>query len=192
MKIFGVEFAPLNIPLKRRLQTLAAAAWFVVMAFGGFICLLIAIYMVLFSTLWSGVLLYVIWAWTVDKDQCEQGGRRNEWVRSWRWWRYLKEYFPVKLERVPWVELDPKRNYLFCCFPHGMLSTGPFCAFGTEYGGFKELFPNHTPHVCTLAQHFQMPFFRELALSLGGINASARSINYVLKKPDGKIVLTYL
>lgn len=66
-----------------------------------------------------------------------------------------------------------------------MLSTGPFSAFGTEYGGFHEFFPHHKAHVCTLAQHFQMPFFRELAYSLGGINASARSINHVLGKSNG-------
>lgn len=68
-----------------------------------------------------------------------------------------------------------------------MLSTGPFSAFGTTYGGFHKLFPEHQVRTCTLQQHFQMPFFRELALGLGGINASTRSIKAVLNKPEGNI-----
>lgn len=127
MEVFGVQFAPINIPLKRRLQTLAAAAWFVIMAFGGFICFLLSTYLVLFSSIWSAVLLYIAWAYLVDNETGERGGRRSEWVRSWVWWKYFKDYFPAKLERVSWVQLDPRRNYLFCAFPHGILSTGPFC-----------------------------------------------------------------
>lgn len=73
MEVLGLEFAPLNIPFKRRLQTLAAACWFVVFAFGGFMGLLLAFYLILFSSVWSAVLLYVIWAWTVDKDSCNRG-----------------------------------------------------------------------------------------------------------------------
>lgn len=45
----------------------------------------------------------------------------------------MKNYFPATLERLPWVELDPKKNYLFCCFPHGMLSLGVFCSFGKYF-----------------------------------------------------------
>lgn len=185
MELLGVKFAPFNIPLRRRLQTLAAAAWFVVMAFGGFLGLLYSFYLVLYTRVWLLIVVYLIWAWGLDKDTCERGGRRIEWVRGWTWWKYLKDYFPLNLERVPWVQLDPKKNYLFCCFPHGMLSTGAFSAFATTVGGFHDLFPTHVPYVVTLAQHFHMPFFRELAYSLGGCSASAKSINWVLSAPQG-------
>ncbi|KAF2886935.1 hypothetical protein ILUMI_19238 [Ignelater luminosus] len=185
MEIFGVQFAPVNIPLRRRFQTLAAAAWFIVMAFGGLIGLLFSLYLIVCTRWWLLTLVYLIWAWGLDKETCEKGGRRVEWVRGWIWWKYLKDYFPLNLERVPWVELDPKRNYLFCCFPHGMLSTGVFSAFGTTVGGFRDWFPNHTPVPLTLTQHFHMPFFRELAYSLGGCCASANSINWLLSTPGG-------
>lgn len=185
MEIFGIEFAPLNIPLKRRMQTLAAASWFVTMIAGGFVGFLFAMYLVLFTP-WRWITLaYLLWIWTVDKNISKKGGRRSKWVRDWTWWKYLKYYFPLNLERVPWVELDPKRNYLFCCFPHGMLSTGPFSAFGTTVGGFNDLFPFHTPYAFTLRQHFIMPFFRDLILGLGGCDVSAESINYILGEPSG-------
>ncbi|XP_018318568.1 2-acylglycerol O-acyltransferase 2-A [Agrilus planipennis] len=184
MELFGIQFAPFNIPFRRRLQTLAAAAWFVTMAFGGFIGLFLALYLILFTRLWFLTILYLFWIY-IDKDVCEYGGRRIQWVRDWAWWQYLKEYFPLTLERVPWVELDPKRNYLFCSFPHGMLCTGAFSAFSTTAGGFHEIFPHHTPYPIALSQHFYMPFFRELALSLGGCASSAKSIESIICKPGG-------
>ncbi|GJQ75360.1 hypothetical protein Trydic_g5314 [Trypoxylus dichotomus] len=185
MEIFGIEFAPLNIPLKRRMQTLAAATWFVTMIAGGFVGLIFAIYLMLFTP-WRWItMLYLMWIWLIDRDVSQRGGRRSYWVRDWAWWKYLKYYFPLNLERVPWVQLDPKKNYLFCCFPHGMLSTGPFSAFGTNVGGFSDLFPFHTPYPLTLRQHFLMPFFREMVLGLGACDASAKSINHILGTPGG-------
>lgn len=189
MEIFGIKFAPLNVPLERRLQTLATGLWFVVMAFGGFMGLFFSIYLILFTKFRWISLLYLLWIW-FDRDACNRGGRANDWVRSWSWWKYFVDYFPIRTERLPWVELDPKRNYLFCFFPHGMLSTGPFALSATNYGGFKELFPHHKPHALTLAQHFHMPFFRELAFSLGGCAASAEALNHILGAPEGGNVAT--
>ncbi|KAG5873725.1 hypothetical protein JTB14_035539 [Gonioctena quinquepunctata] len=121
-------------------------------------------------------------------DAGERGGRPIRWVQSWTWFRYFRDYFPLRFEKAPFVELDPKRNYLFCTFPHGMLSTGAFNAFATEYSGYRNYFPYHEVRVVTLSQHYQMPFFRELALSTGGIASSAKSIEYVLSRPGGGYV----
>ncbi|XP_065157473.1 2-acylglycerol O-acyltransferase 1-like isoform X2 [Atheta coriaria] len=185
MELFGIHWAPLNVPLQRRLQTLAAGCWFVIMAFGGFMMWILTAYLIFFTSYWWLTLIYILWIKTLDKDTCEEGGRKSEWVRSWTWWRYFRDYFPVKLERVSFMDLDPKRNYLFCCFPHGMLCTGPFVAFGTNYGGFKEFFPNHKRMIMTLGQHFDAPFFREMVFGLGGCKASAKSIEHVLDEPHG-------
>lgn len=164
MEIAGIHFAPLKVPMDRRLQTLAAGVGFVWLIFGGFICLLLSIYLVLFTRYWLITAGYLLWV-LYDKSISQKGGRRWTWVRSWRyiispyhyinkqivnltiacmvlnstnwlnlynfsWWKYMKDYFPVTLERLPWVDLDPQKNYLFCCFPHGMLSLGVFCSFG--------------------------------------------------------------
>lgn len=185
MEVFGIQFAPLNVPLERRLQTLAVAVWMIVLPFGGFIGLLIALYFLVFTSYWWLMAIYLFWIWVVDKDISEKGGRSSTWMKSWRWWKYSRDYFPLRLERLPWVELDPKRNYLFCCFPHGLLATGAFNAFGSEWGGYRNYFPHHVPHVVTLAQHYVMPIFRDLALGLGGISSSAKSIDYVLGIPGG-------
>ncbi|KAF2903974.1 hypothetical protein ILUMI_02209 [Ignelater luminosus] len=155
------------------------------MALGSIIGLLISMYLLIFSTYWLGTLLYLIWVWTIDSDTCDRGGRRLEWFRNLAWWRYMRDYFPVQLKKQPGVELDPKKNYLFCSFPHGMLSTGVFLSFGTNACGFQELFPSHKPYLLTLRQHFNKPYFREIIYSLGLCSASADSINWLLKYPGG-------
>lgn len=157
------------------------------MAFGGFIGFLICLYLVLFTRLWWLTSIYLFYIWVIDKDISENGGRPSKWVRSWAIWRYTRDYFPLKLEKTPFVELDPKKNYLFCCFPHGMLATGAF-NFGTEWSAFRSLFPKHEPRVVTLSQHYQMPIFRDLALGFGGIASSSKAINYVISRPEGGYV----
>ncbi|CAG9857808.1 unnamed protein product [Phyllotreta striolata] len=191
MEILGIRFAPLNVPLERRLQTLSAAIWFITMAFGGFIGMLIALYLILFTRLWWITSIYLFYIYTIDTKVSERGGRPSKWVRSWRIWKYAIDYFPLKLEKASSVELDPKRNYLFCCFPHGMLATGAF-NFGTEWSDYRRLFPRHEPRVVTLSQHYQMPLFRELALGFGGVASSSKSIDYVLGRPQGGRVVALM
>lgn len=192
MEILGIQFAPLNVPMQRRLQTLAAATWFTTLAFGGFVGTGLAIYLLVYTRFWWLTALYLTWMILLDNDVAKKGGRRSKFVRSMAWWRYLKDYFPLKLVKLEDAKLDPSRNYLFCSFPHGMLSTGAFNAFGTEIGGFGEMFPHHEPYVVTLTQHYHMPFFRDFALGLGGIAASAESIDYVLRQPGGGRVVVLM
>ncbi|XP_072392001.1 2-acylglycerol O-acyltransferase 2-like [Diabrotica undecimpunctata] len=191
MEIFGIRFAPLNVPLVRRIQTFCVAIWMVTMAFGGFIGLILAAYLVLFTRLWWLTLIYLSFIWLKDASISEKGGRPSKWVRGWLIWKYAMEYFPLKIEKVPSVELDPKRNYLFCIFPHGLLSTGAF-NFGTEFSDYKNLFPHHQSSIVTLSQHYQMPFFREIYLGLGGIASSSKSIDYVLSRPEGGRVVALM
>lgn len=74
MKIFGITFAPLNIPFQRRLQTLAAAAW-ISLILGGFVGVMTMGYILLFTRIWWFGILYLIWMY-YDKDISETGGRR--------------------------------------------------------------------------------------------------------------------
>ncbi|XP_026480228.1 2-acylglycerol O-acyltransferase 1-like [Ctenocephalides felis] len=179
-----LKFAPLDTPLERRLQTLAAAGWITTMLWAEFLSIALCLYIVLCSSwYWLGV-LYVFWV-AIDRDICHQGGRPIKWVRNWTWWRYYRDYFPLTLIKT--AELDPKKNYLLCVFPHGLLSSGAFGHFATDATGFQQMFPGMTARICTLAGHFMVPFYRELILSLGGVSASAESINYILgSKEKGK------
>lgn len=182
MKLFGVKFAPINIPIRRRLQTLAAATGIIFLIGGGYVAILVMAYILIFTRFYWLGLIYIAWIY-YDRKTAEQGGRRSKWVRNWSWWYYYRDYFPIKLVRTDNADLDPSRNYLLCCFPHGLLCTGPFACFATDTCDFKQIFPGITPYMLTLGMHFNRPFFRELIFGLGTASASAKSINYLLGGP---------
>lgn len=41
------------------------------------------------------------------------------WVRSFRVWKWILNYFPIDLIKT--AEMPADRNYLVCVFPHGIL-----------------------------------------------------------------------
>ncbi|EMP37285.1 2-acylglycerol O-acyltransferase 1 [Chelonia mydas] len=82
-------------------------------------------------------------------------------------------------------DLDPSHNYLFGFHPHGILATGAFGNFCTEYTGFKELFPGFTPYLHILPVWFGCPFFRDYILGTGLVSASEKSLSHVLNNDRG-------
>ncbi|XP_005282594.1 2-acylglycerol O-acyltransferase 1 isoform X1 [Chrysemys picta bellii] len=176
-----VEFAPINIPLARRIQTAAVIQWlfsFLLLAqccWGVFIILLLGNY-------WFLPVLYALWLY-LDWETPQTGGRRSKWVRNWTVWKYFTDYFPIHLIKTS--DLDPSQNYLFGFHPHGILVAGAFGNFCTEYTGFKELFPGFTPYLHILPFWFGCPFFRDYALSTGVVSASKKSVSHVLNNDRG-------
>lgn len=184
MEILGVKFAPLNIPLERRLQTLAVAIWVFFTPFGDFLGFIAAAYLLLYTqTIRYFVLLYFLWMY-YDWDTCDTGGRSNWFTnipRKSAFWRYFCNYFPIKLVKT--VDLDPTKSYLFISVPHGILAMGVMGSFGTDALGCKKLFPGLEMRPITLDQHFKVPLFREYPYSLGCCAANAKSVEYLLTTP---------
>lgn len=163
--LFKIKLAPLNVPRHRRLETLAALCWIMMPFFLGPICWAMMIYLIAHTTTFRYLALaYLIWMY-MDKETCERGGRRINWFRKLRWWQHYRNYFPVHL--VATQPLPPDRNYLFACFPHGILSSGAFSAFGTDAHDLDTIMPGIKPYVCTLKINFDMPLVREAALAAG-------------------------
>ncbi|KAL3277960.1 hypothetical protein HHI36_013300 [Cryptolaemus montrouzieri] len=182
----AIEFAPLIVPIKRRLQTLAAIAYASFIIFGGIPAVVITIYIFFFTKYLRIIYLaYIIWIFLIDRNVSSRGGRHCNWVKNWIWWKYIADYFPLKLIKLPWGELDPKRNYLFCCFPHGFMVTGAIITILTESRGFSKIFPHHKAHLHTLNINFIIPFLRDVLLAIGELSSSAESLNFVLGKPEG-------
>lgn len=90
---------------------------------------------------------------------------RSERLRRWKIWKYHNEYFPAKLIKT--VDLPADKNYIFATFPHGILASGAYSAFGNVYGRFEEIFPGLKSWMLTLEQHFHTPFLREYVLTVG-------------------------
>lgn len=81
MKIFGIDYAPLLIPLERRRQTFAVFFWIGSFFFMGPIVFLTLLYMFFFTRLYFIPLLYLAW-YIADKDTPECGGRRYRFLEN--------------------------------------------------------------------------------------------------------------
>ncbi|XP_076842344.1 2-acylglycerol O-acyltransferase 1-like [Brachyhypopomus gauderio] len=176
-----VEFAPLNIPLRRRLQTAAVVQWvFSFLALAQ--CCLAAFVLLCLSDWWIVGALYAGWLY-LDRDTPTCGGRRSHWVRNWTMWKYFRDYFTISLIKT--VDLEPNRNYLFGFHPHGVLVAGAFGNFCTEASGFSELFPGLTPFLLMLPFWFRVPFFRDYIMCGGLVSSEKASASYLLSEPRG-------
>ncbi|XP_072349463.1 diacylglycerol O-acyltransferase 2-like [Scyliorhinus torazame] len=117
---------------------------------------------------------------TTDRNTPERGGRRSQWIRGWKMWRYLRDYFPISLVKT--AELNPEKNYVIGYHPHGIMCISAFCNFCTEATDFSKVFPGITPHQATLNGLFYLPLYRDYILGGGGRSVSRSSLNHILSK----------
>ncbi|KAG9468709.1 hypothetical protein GDO78_022117 [Eleutherodactylus coqui] len=177
----AIEFASRDIPLTRRLQTAAVLQWVYSFLALAQTCIFL-FFILLFTRLWIVSVLYAVW-WFIDWDTPSHGGRRSRWLQEGVVWRYLRDYFPIKLIKT--TDLDPSKNYVFGFHPHGVLIAGGFTNFCTEATGFSDLFPGITPYLLMLPLWFRAPFFRDYIMTGGLIPSNKESAAYVLSQKKG-------
>jgi diacylglycerol O-acyltransferase-2 len=184
-KIFGIEFAPVFMPIEERISTFVIYLWTHRKLFLALFTSLIMIYMMFLTKYWCIPLAYCGWIF-YDKDTMNTGGR-SEWItkkiRNWVFWKYFVRYFPIRLVKT--ANLDDKKNYVIGSHPHGICSAGAFGAFGTEGAGFSSKYPGISPYLHTLDMNCLGPLHREWILGLGCCSSSKRSISHVLSRPGG-------
>ncbi|TVY59409.1 Diacylglycerol O-acyltransferase 2A [Lachnellula suecica] len=172
----GIRFAPLNVPLQRRLQTLVVL----------FHTLCIALSAALFFFLcaiplfWPLLIPYMIYCMTSTASTSGTLSHRSDFLRSLPVWSLFASYFPARLHRTQ--ELPPTRKYIFGYHPHGILSLGAFGAFATEAMGFSQLFPGIRNTLLTLDSNFRIPLYRDYALAMGIGSVSKESCENLLSK----------
>ncbi|XP_030837553.1 2-acylglycerol O-acyltransferase 2-A [Strongylocentrotus purpuratus] len=176
-KVMGLELAPLRIPLHRRLETLAVFQWWLCFMFQGLLSILVSFYLLFFTSYYWIPLLLIAWIY-YDRHTPLRGGRPSNWMRRWRVWVHMRNYFPINLIKT--ADLDPKNNYLMGFHPHGVMSMGSFVNFGTEACGFSEKFPGMRSTLLTLGGWFYFPLARDYILSSGMCDCSRESIDYLL------------
>ncbi|KIW51200.1 hypothetical protein, variant [Exophiala xenobiotica] len=172
-----IRWAPLNVPLQRRLQTLAVL-WHTTT---------IPIFLSLFFLLcaipltWPLLIPYLLYILLISEDSTNGTlSRRSNWLRRSKFWSAFASYFPARLHRT--VELEPTRKFIFGYHPHGIISHGAFAAFGTEALGFADLFPGITNTLLTLDTNFRVPLYRDYALAMGLASVSRESIENLLSR----------
>lgn len=186
VKLFGLEFAPiLFVPMNRRLQTLAILFYCSEFLFAGLISIF-SLLILLFTPLFMVPLAYIGWM-IVDRNTPHNGSvsRTSKYARSFKFWNYVRDYFPIKLVKDNECNLDANENYIFMNHPHGIVCFGAFINFATDANKFSKLFPNITPTIITLEEQFKFPVHREYLLLMGARGASKESIGALLTK-EGK------
>lgn len=158
-KFLGIDWAPLSVPLQRRLQTTVVALYISMFTLLPILLSALLIF-IMFTPLFFLGIAYLTWIFydVRWKQTSSRGGRRWQWFRQLALFKYFRDYFPISL--VKSADLDPDKNYIFGSHPHGIVGCGAFCNFGTEATGFSEKFPGLKPHLMTLKSNFKIPIAR--------------------------------
>jgi 2-acylglycerol O-acyltransferase 2 len=172
----AIRWAPANVPLQRRLQTLMVLVHTLSIAGG------LALFFLLCAIplLWPILLPYLVYVLLSHAPTSGELSHRSEWARNSRIWSLFASYYPARLHRT--VPLEPTRKYIFGYHPHGIISHGAFAAFATEALGFKQLFPGITNTLLTLDANFRVPLYRDYALRMGLASVSRESCENILSK----------
>lgn len=178
----AIRWAPLNVPLQRRLQTLLVLLHTLSIAGG----LALFLFLCAIPILWPIVIPYLLYTLLSRASVDGRLAQRSEWCRRSKIWSLFGSYFPARLHRSQ--ELEPTRKYIFGYHPHGIISHGAFAAFATEALGFGQLFPGITNTLLTLDANFRIPLYREYALRMGLASVSRESCENILSHggPNGE------
>ncbi|KAF8386309.1 hypothetical protein PRIPAC_75451 [Pristionchus pacificus] len=173
--ILGMKLAPLNTPLRRRLETSSVLFHLFANSVVNLISGLIFIWMLIFG-LAPLVFLYCVWLWW-DWESPYKGGYASRYFLNLQVHKLCASYFPLKFHTTS--ELPDDQNYLIGMHPHGVcgMSAYHFMSNGT---GLWDRFPKINFHTCTLVGNFWVPLRREWLMLHGVINCSKESLRFVL------------
>jgi 2-acylglycerol O-acyltransferase 2 len=172
----AIRFAPLNVPLHRRLQTLVVLWHTLCIA----ICVSTFCFLCAIPLFWPLLIPYMIYCMSSKASTSGTLSHRSDFLRSLPVWSLFASYFPARLHRTQ--ELPPTRKYIFGYHPHGIISMGAFAAFSTEALGFSQLFPGIKNTLLTLDSNFRIPLYRDYALAMGIASVSKESCENLLSK----------
>jgi hypothetical protein len=125
------------------------------------------------------VCIVCYWTWVFRDQDHLRYGRPWPFFENLPFIRYILEWLPMRILRTQ--ELDPSKQYIFACHPHGTL------AFNRAVVGFStntlwnKAFPNVPFRVLTARAAFFVPFIRELWLWTSCVDASREVATKVLR-----------
>jgi 2-acylglycerol O-acyltransferase 2 len=172
----GIRWAPMNVPLKRRLQTLLVLFHTLCIA----LCVSTFFFLCAIPLFWPLLIPYMIYCTVSKASTSGTLSHRSDFLRSLPIWSLFASYFPARLHKTQ--ELPPTRKYIFGYHPHGIISHGAFAAFATEALGFSQLFPGIKNTLLTLDSNFRIPVYRDYALAMGLASVSRESCENLLSK----------
>ena len=179
-------FAPLNIPLHRRLETLCVLVlftcplWFFAL---NLYCLLLAPRLVFYPYL--VYLTYSLFFLTAHVD--DRPSLLSPAVRRASVFRLFSRYFPISLSAP--APLPPAHPTIIGYHPHGIISIGAISAFATDVCGWPALSGGLRCSLVTLDASFRLPFWNLLLLACGVRDSSKRCLDLLLARRDTAVVI---
>ncbi|XP_073812549.1 diacylglycerol O-acyltransferase 2-like [Musca autumnalis] len=180
-----IEWAPIHVPPRRRIQTLATAIYMYIFMFLPFVSLLLTAFLLIFLNYFGRALLLIYLAYGYfDHTKRASAVDGNGWkfLRNNFMTNHSRDYFPIELIKT--AELTPDRNYLVASFPHGIIGTGVTHNMGNNIGKWLKLYPGIRPKIATLDINFRIPFMREVMRYWGMVSCSKQSLMYHLSKSN--------
>ncbi|EWC46177.1 hypothetical protein DRE_04555 [Drechslerella stenobrocha 248] len=178
----GIRWAPLMIPIRRRLETLVV----VIFQFAGLIALAMFWFAAANPLTWPLLVPYLIHLSLRSPSHDKPPSNIfSPILRNRKFWSYFTSYFPMKLHRS--VELPPDENYIFGYHPHGIISHGAWGNFVTKTTGWDDLFPGISNTLLTLETNFRLPFYREYLTGMGLGSVSRKSCEGFLGGVVGEV-----
>ena len=184
----GRLFAPLDIPLHRRIETACVFIMFslpVLLLTLNLCCLLLSPWYVQWP--YMAFLAYSVLLLTVH----QQGASplRSSFIRSGRIFQHFCNYFPITLY-PPATALEPTRSYILGYHPHGIISVGAITAFATNACGWDRLMgAGLSSHLVTLDSQFRLPLWNVLLLCCGVVDSSRGCIDRLLSVPGNVVCI---
>uniref|UniRef100_A0A8R1DL21 Acyltransferase n=1 Tax=Caenorhabditis japonica TaxID=281687 RepID=A0A8R1DL21_CAEJA len=179
-KIADIKWVNIFSPWSRQRAYLSVLFWFVLIYPLCCVCQIAPLFFFVTGQ-WIFLSFYAAWYY-YDRNTPKRGGYRDNWFRRWRLHKWFADYFPIRLHKT--AELDEKQNYLFGYHPHGIIGIGAWSCFGVNGCNVSKIFKGIRFSVCTLPGNFTAMIRREIFLSIGLIESSKESIEYVLNSEE--------
>jgi len=122
------------------------------------------------------LLAYLLWMFLIDRNTPKLGGRLRPGMRSSFLWRQMRRYFSAHVVKDA-GDPDPRGRYVIGIHPHGIVSIATFCNL---LGNPGTVFPNLDYRVLTVSANFNIPFWREILMGMGFVDAERGSVRHLL------------
>ncbi len=193
-----LDWAPVNVPLKRRRETCAVFT-FITLPLTMLFLLYVALAYI--NGAWAIVCIYLTWWLVFDSETHKRGGRALKiWQQSFLA-RWAAKYFPLRVhveslvntsdgEEISLSEANtpptssPYSNdkpHIFCLHPHGIIGLSWITSLALDGLLMRERMRLNM-RLLTVSANFRIPFYRDLIMAMGFIDASKSSASYVLSK----------
>ncbi|KAJ0412615.1 hypothetical protein ATCC90586_006982 [Pythium insidiosum] len=168
-----VASAPMT--LARRLDLPGAGIFF----FTGLLIVSWLLNVVLVLVPFGAVAEIALLVWAAKYDRVAFNGQGRPSLAFRRAWAY-RSYFPVSLRQEE--PLDASKRYIFGIHPHGILGFGAWMTFAADTVGLSSKNGDLDIALATVKSNFFVPFWRDILLAVGFVDAGFQSLRAVLQR----------